>query len=83
MGKIEELKQLLQQVSQESKQTAQHLEGLAGKLRKSQGTANQVGSQLGRGIAQALADSEKQTKAAGQSLMQLSRQAQQEMAKLP
>jgi uncharacterized coiled-coil protein SlyX len=83
MGKIEDLKNLLAQIQQDSRSTAQQLDSLTSKLRKSQGTANEVGGQLGRSLAHALAESEKQAKQASQALSQLAQKAQQEAQKLP
>jgi cell division septum initiation protein DivIVA len=83
MGKIDELKQLLHQISQDSKRVANELEGLGGKLKKSQGTANTVGSGLGRSLQQSLSSAESTTKKAAQELHQLSRSARQQADALP
>lgn len=83
MGKIEDLRKSLEAISNDARRTAQELEGLSGKLKKTQGTAREVGSNLGRSLEQSLTEAERTTKAAGQSLNDLSRKAKQQAAQLP
>lgn len=82
-GGLDKVKADLRQIAQEAKSTAGELDGLGGRLSRTTGTANQVGSGIGKDLAASLSEAIKTTKAASSALSDLARKADQTASSLP